>query len=200
MINFYNGCPNTRRFSGGMKGASKIILSAEPTPCIKNPPRCRWLKPTVGFIYLMRGFTLIELLVVIAILGIIAGLSIPFFQTLQVSSDLYTYADTISKTLRRAQQQAIIGQHDSSWGVYFNNGQKIFVLFKGDNYNTREQEYDQQSEYPQTFNVSTDFADEIFFSLYSGLPSAAGVVTITSPNNESENISISSSGLIQINE
>ena len=148
----------------------------------------------------MRGFTLIELLVVIGILIIVAGLSIPFFQTFQASSDLYTHAHTITKTLRRAQQQAIAGRHESSWGVYFDNGDKKFILFKGQDYATRDQSYDEETEYPSSFSVSTDFGDEIYFSLYSGAPRTAGTVTITGQSSASKSISISDIGLVQINE
>jgi len=148
----------------------------------------------------MRGFTLIELLIVIGIFVIVGALSAPFLQSFQVSSDLYTHAYTINKTLRRAQQQAIIGKNGSSWGVYFDNGAKKFVLFKGQDYLTRDQSFDQEIEYPQSFSVSTDFGDEVYFFLYSGQPSITGTTTITSLNNDSQDISISNSALIQLNE
>ena len=147
----------------------------------------------------MKGFTLIELLIVIGILAIVAVFSLPFLQTFQVSSDLNTYVNTIQKTLRRAQHQSIAGQYNSSWGVYFDNGTKVFVLFKGDDYAVRDQEFDQPTDYPEIFNITTDFGDEIYFTQYNGQPSAVGTVTMTNPNNESKIISIDSFGLIQIN-
>ena len=149
---------------------------------------------------LMRGFTLIELIIVLGILVVVSALSIPFIQTFQVSSDLYTHTNTLVKTLRRAQHQAVTGLNDSSWGVYFANGNKKFVLFKGEDYITRDQSYDQETDYPEIFNITTDFGSEIYFSLYSGQPSTVGLVTITSPNNKSKTISIANSGLIQIDE
>jgi prepilin-type N-terminal cleavage/methylation domain-containing protein len=147
-----------------------------------------------------KGFTLIELLIVFAILVVVAALSVPFIQSFQVSSDLYTHADTITKTLRLAQQKAITGQEGSSWGVYFGNGAKKFILFRGDDYALRDQGYDQEEVYPDVFTVSTDFGDEIYFSLYSGQPSTNGTITIASANNESKDIVIKTFGLIQIND
>lgn len=146
----------------------------------------------------MRGFTLIELLIVMAILAVAAALSVPFIQTFQVSSDLYTNLDTINQTLRRAQYQAMTGQNSAAWGVYFNTAGKNIVLFQGDSYAARDQSYDQATEYADIFSITTDFSDEIYFSLYSGQPSASGTVTIASPNNDSKDITINNFGLIQI--
>lgn len=146
----------------------------------------------------MKGFTLIELILVIAITAIVAALSVPFVQSFQTSTDLYTHANTITKTLRRVQQQSIVGQNDSSWGVYFDNGIKSLIVFKGDNYISRDPDFDQPIEYPAVFNLTTDFGNEFYFSIYSGQPSASGLITLDGLNNESKTISITSFGLIQI--
>ena len=144
------------------------------------------------------GFTLIELLIVIGILVIVSGLSVPFLQTFQVSSDLYTHANTVTQILRRAQRQAVVGLNSSDWGVYFNNGNKKFILFKGEDYVTRDMAYDQETDYPKVFNIATDFGDEIYFSLYSGRPSVVGNITVVSSDNNNQMVNIADSGLIQI--
>ncbi len=148
----------------------------------------------------MKGFTLIELLIVLGILVMTSALAIPFIETFQVSSDLQTDTNTLLQTLRRAQFQAIAGQNDSAWGVYFNNGQKKFTLYKGQNFATRDQSYDQDFSYPSIFNISSDFGPAIYFSSHVGQPSTGGMITFTSPNNQSKHISISSAGLIQNND
>lgn len=149
----------------------------------------------------MKGFTLIELLVVFGILVVVAVFSVPFIQTFQVTSDIYTHSDSIVKTLRKAQQQAIAGQNSSDWGVYFDSLNNKFILFKGDDYATRDAEFDQETEYAQSFNISTNFGDEVYFSLYSGESSTVGTTTVTSFNvSEVKNIVIKSSGVIQIND
>ncbi len=131
---------------------------------------------------------------------IVSALSIPFIQSFQTSSDLYTYSNTVTQTLRRAQQQAIAGQSNSGWGVYFDNGGKKLILFKGENYASRDQTYDQITDYLEIFSISAGFGDEVYFAIYSGKPSVSGDVTIISPNEGAKVISINSIGLIQINE
>jgi len=148
-----------------------------------------------------KGFTLIELLVVLAILTAMAGLSIPFFQSFQTSSDLYTNTNSIMQTLRRAQQLAIIGKHADDWGVYFDSTNDQLTLFKGNSYSARDIEYDIQTEYGSAFSVTTDFGNEIYFTIYSGVPSIQGTVTVTSVNTvKTETISITSNSIIEIDE
>lgn len=147
----------------------------------------------------MRGFTLIELIIILGILALTSVLAIPFIQSFQVSSDLLTHTQNLTQTLRRARQQAIFGQNNSNWGVYFDNSGKSFILFKGENFTSRDQDYDQKIDYPAIFNVNPDFGNEIYFSLYTGQPSVNGTVTISSPNNASKDIIINNSGLIEIN-
>jgi prepilin-type N-terminal cleavage/methylation domain-containing protein len=148
----------------------------------------------------MKGFTLIELILVILVMTLIAAFSMPFFQSFQISSDLNTETNTISQALRRVQQQAIIGQNNSAWGVYFNSAGNNIILFNGTSYSGRDQEYDQLIDYQPGFNLVTNFGPEINFAIYTGKPSVTGTTTVTSQNNESKNISISSLGLIQLND
>jgi len=148
----------------------------------------------------MRGFTLIELLVVLGIFVIVAALSLPFVQSFQVSSDFHTHINTLKNTLRHAQQKAITGQENSAWGVYFNEAEKKFILFKGASYALRDPGEDLEFVYPGIFSISSDFGNEIYFNLYSGAPSTFGTTTIISANNEVEYVVIKNSGLIKIND
>jgi len=145
----------------------------------------------------MRGFTLVELLIVLGVLAIVSALAIPFIQSFQISSDLYTFSDTIVKTLRRAQSQAIAGQQNSDWGVYFDTGASRFILFKGNNFLTRDSDYDQIENYPAILSVSNNFGDEINFSVYSGIPSASSTITVISSGQGAQIISINSYGKIE---
>lgn len=147
-----------------------------------------------------KGFTLVELLIVIAIVTIVAGLSVPFIQSFQTSTDLYTHAVTINRNLRRAQQQAIAGQNASAWGVYFDTAGNDITLYQGTDYLSRNQDYDFVTSFPPRFFLSNDFTDDINFAAYSGRPNSIGTATIASQNNESFTISVNNAGVIQIDE
>jgi len=145
----------------------------------------------------MKGFTIIELTLVIAIFIIIAGLSLPFLQSFQTSTDLNTYTQTLTQTLRRAQQKAWFGQNNAGWGVFFDNSQKKFILFSGANYAGRNPDFDEINDYPEIFQITPDFGNEINFAIYSGQPQMVGQITISSPNNETKIIMINSLGIVQ---
>jgi len=146
----------------------------------------------------MHGFTLVELLVVLAILVIVAALAIPFVYSWQTSSDLYTDADTLTQILRRARHQAVTGQNQKAWGVYFDSANHQFILFAGGSFSSRETEFDQAFDYPESFNLTTDFGEEIYFSAYTGQASASGMVTLAA-GDQSEQILISRYGKIEKN-
>lgn len=156
------------------------------------------LLPISYFLLPKKGFTLIELILVIAMLAIIGGMSVPFFQSFQVTSDLATYSDTVARTLRRAQAQARAGQNTDSWGVFFDTASNDITLFYGDDYDARDVTFDQTESFASSFTLSTDFFDEIYFTIFSGDPSTTGSVTLTSQNNDIKTISINSLGIISI--
>src|SRR3989338_6845560 len=145
----------------------------------------------------MRGFTLVELILVFGIVAMVSALSIPFLLSSQVSSDLNSLTITLVSTLRRAQQQAQSGQNQASWGVYFDSGNNRYVLFQGADFAGRNPDFDLTVDYPATFSLTSDFGSEIVFGLYSGQPSAAGVLEFNSANEGSKNISIDSYGKIE---
>ena len=131
-----------------------------------------------------QGFTLIEVLLVMGILVAVSGLAIPFLFSYQTSSDLITYADQAQRILRRAQWQAVTGQNGDGWGVYFNNDQRQFILFKGADFDSRDQDYDQIVDYPAGLNFSSTFGDEIKFEIYSGAPAVNGTITATTTESD----------------
>ena len=146
-----------------------------------------------------KGFTLVEMILVVALIGIVAGLSVPFLQSFGVSSNLYTHSDTILKTLRKARQQSIVGQNLASWGVYFDTSVNDLIFYQGDSYASRDTSFDLVVDFSEATSFTTDFSDDINFSIFSGLPSVSGVIIMASTYG-SEIISISSEGLIQLEE
>ena len=146
-----------------------------------------------------KGFTILELLLVLSLIAIISAVTFPFFLSSQTSTNLRTHAQTIKQALRIAEQKAISGQEASEWGVYFDDQNKKYILYKGISYSSRDSNFDREYEYPEALTVSTDFGDNIYFNLNSGIPSTNGTTTISSYNDEMFNVVITSFGLIQLN-
>ena len=148
----------------------------------------------------MRGFTLIELLLVVAIIAVVGGLSVPFIQSFQESSDFTTLLSTINSTLRRGQQQASAGLHGNDWGVAFEDSIQRYTLFLGNDFDTRDQSFDQVATYPPHFTINTTFSnDVVYFNQITGLPSASGTVTFISQQiSEQADVMINSLGKVEL--
>ena len=138
------------------------------------------------------GFTFIEILLVVALIGITAGISIPVYQSFQTRNDLDISSITIAQTLRRAQllSQAVDG--DISWGVKVAVGN--ITLFKGENFFARDTEFDEVFSMPTSISVLG--LEEIVFEKFTGEPQNTGTTTLTSVNNETRSINISSKGTV----
>ncbi len=138
------------------------------------------------------GFTLIEILLSVAAITIIAGISIPVYQSFQVRNDLDIATVEIAQSARRAQtlSQAVDG--DTSWGIKIQSGS--IVVFKGVSYAARDITFD------EVFDVLTSITpsgvSEIVFAKFTGLPQTTGTITFTSNANETRTITINAKGVV----
>lgn len=139
-----------------------------------------------------RGFTLLEVLLSLALIALLSGIAVPSFHLLAVSNDLDVATNTTLQTLRRAQtlSQAVDG--DSSWGVKLQASD--ITLFKGSSYALRDTNFDEV--YTLSGNVTPSGILEIVFSKLLGNPSTTGTLTLTSSNNETQNITLNSKGFL----
>jgi prepilin-type N-terminal cleavage/methylation domain-containing protein len=142
-----------------------------------------------------NGFTLLEVLLSIAAITIIAGISIPIYQAFQNRNNLDIAAVSFAQTARRAQvlSQAVSG--DTSWGVYAQSGS--ITLFKGASFGTRDASYDETFDLPSSMTLSSPLGNfwEVVFTKFTGMPQATGVLTLTSSNNETRNITLNAKGM-----
>jgi len=128
-----------------------------------------------------KGFTLIELLLSVAIMGVIFGIGVPVYQSLQSSDDLDRAAASVAHAWRRAQGLARANQGDQLWGVHVATGQ--LTLFQGANYAGRIVAQDEITDIPATITPS-GFTDAVFSKMF-GLPGVIGpttTLTLTSSN------------------
>lgn len=139
-----------------------------------------------------KGFTLLEILLSIALIAILAGFSIPVYQSFQVKNDLDVATNIVAQSLRRAQSLSRSQDGDISWGVKIQTGS--ITLFKGTNYATRDSAFDELFNMPQTITPSG--LGEIVFTKFSGDPQSTGNIVLNSTINETKNITINSKGMV----
>lgn len=141
------------------------------------------------------GFTVVELLLVFALTIVLAAISIPVYQNFQVRNDLDVVTTTVAQSMRRAQLLAQAGEGDSSWGLSVDDADNnLIVVFKGDSYRERDQDFDETFDLPRSITASG--VTEVVFSKMAGEPSAVGVTTLTSSTSETREVSINEKGTV----
>jgi len=115
----------------------------------------------------MDSFTLVEILIVVGIIAILASFSFSVGLNFYKSQQLETQAQEILQTLRRAQSKAMAIELDSSFGVYFDNANKKYILFKGDSYSPGDP-YNEEFDLPAIITLSG--LSEVVFLKLEGIP------------------------------
>jgi prepilin-type N-terminal cleavage/methylation domain-containing protein len=142
----------------------------------------------------MNSFTLVELLIVIGIIAILASFSLFLGFDFYKSQQLETQTEKILQTLRRAQAKSMSVELDSSFGVYFDNNNKKYILFKGNSYSPQDP-YNEEFDLPTIINLSG--LSEIVFSKSEGKPNLTGNIILT-VNSKQRIININEIGKIEI--
>jgi prepilin-type N-terminal cleavage/methylation domain-containing protein len=140
-----------------------------------------------------QGFTLLEVLLSLALISILAGTTITVYQSFQVKNDLNIAANTLVQTAHRAQTLARAVDSDSVWGVHVQSGANI-TLFKGNDYNARDTEYDELFDLPQT--ITSSGLSTIIFSKLTGDPDTTGSFQLHASTGESRTLTINAKGVI----
>ena len=139
-----------------------------------------------------KGFTLLEVLISVAIVGILAGISIPVYRSLQTRNDLDLTVSIVVQNLRRAQVLSQAIQGGSEWGVNVSPG--LVTLFRGGGFAARDPSSDELFEVSDTITPSG--IGEVVFSRLIGDPSDSGDIVLTAISGDTRTITINSKGSI----
>ena len=139
------------------------------------------------------GFTLLEMLLSVAIIGMLAGLSVPVYESFNRRNDLDITAQTVTAMLRRAAAYARLGQNDSAWSVAIQSN--TITLFRGLDYATRNTAYDETASIPGS--VTPSGMSEVEFAEFTALPVATGSITLTSSTSDVRTITINAKGMVE---
>lgn len=139
-----------------------------------------------------KSFTLIEALVTVGILTILASLIIPVFYFFQKESDLNNSVQEIINMLRLAQNKTLASEGASQWGIYFFSNQ--YVLFKGNNFASREISFDEISRLPESVEIYlTDLnggSSEAVFDRILGTTNQFGMVDLRLKNDAAKTAAV----------
>ncbi len=139
-----------------------------------------------------RAFTMIEIALSLSILLIIFTMTIPAYHKFMVRNDTDIAVMTLVENFRRAQVLSQITDGDSSWGVHVATGS--ILLYKGINYATRDQAYDEDASVSASIVFSG--LNDVLFSKQTGMPQSTGTTTLTSTTNEVRNVTINQKGMV----
>lgn len=137
------------------------------------------------------SFTLIEILLSVALIGALSFIAMPVFNVLINRHDGNVAANSVVQSLRRAQMFSQAVDDDTTWGVKIKTGS--ITLFKGEDYDSREDDFDEVFKMPNT--VGIEGINEVVFSKFTGFPQTTGTLTLTA-GGESHVISINEKGTI----
>ncbi len=138
-----------------------------------------------------RGFTLVELLVVLGIVVVITGISFSVYKAYPQQNDLEAGKISVAQSMRRAQVLAQASKTDDDWGVKIESARA--VIFKGNDYATRDTSYDEILEISPRVVISG--TTEYIYSKFTGLPQSTGTVNL-SLAGESKSVTINAKGTI----
>lgn len=147
------------------------------------------------------GFSLIEILLVISILAIISTSVFIWFSNYQRQTEIESASKMIIGSLRDAQSRSISGKDFMGWGIFFDDTNNKFILFRDEGgyagASVKEETY--LSSYVEfDGNSLSGGCNEIIFEKISGAAAQNCAIKIVDKSNSSNfiDITITGSGLI----
>lgn len=138
------------------------------------------------------GFTLTEMLLSVTIIGMLAGMSIPVYESFVRRNDLDLAAQNIAATIRRAEAYARSMNGDNAWSVEVQS--TTVTLFQGTNFAGRNTNLDETYSLPAS--VTPSGLSEVRFAKFTAAPNTTGNITLTSSTNDVRTITINAKGAV----
>lgn len=108
-----------------------------------------------------------EIMLVVAMIGIISIFSLNLSSGFLWRTDLTQATQITVNSLRQAQVLSQAQINDSGWGVHIENN--LLTIFAGDDFNSRNSEFDEEYELGSVTSATTD----VIYNKGSGLPEQA---------------------------
>jgi len=145
-----------------------------------------------------RGFTLIELLSVIGIIAVVGASASPFISRFILQNNLETTTDKVIGSIRKAQNYAMDGKNNWSWGVCITGSN--LRLFGGVSSPTCTTN-DFTEDFIISGSVSVSGLNETVFSKLRGEPNPSNGLSSVSIQTSigSNTISVNSAGGVDVN-
>lgn len=147
-----------------------------------------------------RGFSLLEIMLSVSLVAILAGVSVPVYQSFQTRNDLEVATQSVAQSVRRAQTLSQSGQDDSQWGVRLQTGQ--VVLFRGTSFATRDPSVDEITDLSLSVVIGGGSLGEVVFTKIAGGPTSggapltAGAFVLTNRRGETRSVTVNTAGVV----
>lgn len=138
-----------------------------------------------------RGFSLLEVLLSMAIIGVLAGVSLPIYNSFVVRNDLDLTTQQVANILRRAQTYARGMKDDSGWGVRIQSSS--VTLYKGSSFTGRNTNFDEILALSSS--TATGLGD-VQFAKLTAAPNTTGSITLTSNANDIRTVTLNAKGVV----
>ena len=149
--------------------------------------------PITGYRLPEAAFTLMEVMLTLAIIALLAGISMPLFNSFHARTDLDVAASAVASGLRRANTRARAQEGDTSWGLYVQTG--TITTFQGASYASRTSGLDET--YTIANNITPSGVQEVVFDKFTGETSDTGTITLTSSSGEAQTITVNGKGMVE---
>lgn len=139
-----------------------------------------------------NGFSLIEILLVVTLFALISAMTIPFGIDFLSRDRVSITRDILVNSARTAQHNAINMRDDDDWGIEIL--QEEIVVYKGNDYATRDSAYDSVTSIPS--GVAISGSQGVFYKKLDGEPSTTATFTISGASNSGSAVQIDQYGKV----